>query len=142
MRGATRIGNGQVWAALGLAVWVLDGNGGAFMQRLALGFAIELAVYKAVKQLFSRPRPFTKLPAVVRLIAPPDEFSFPSGHTAGAFVVLGIAGAAFSWLIAPLAILAALIGLSRVYLGVHYPSDVMAGALLGASAAGVALWAI
>ena len=72
-----------------------------------------------------------KLSDAVRHIVPPDEFSFPSGHAAGAVVVAAIISAFLpvAGLIACL--YACLVGYSRVALGVHYPGDVLAGAILG-----------
>jgi undecaprenyl-diphosphatase len=134
MRAATRAGDGELWAVLGLGFGALTEHGGILVQRLALAFAMEFMAYGILKRAFSRPRPFVKLQGVTGLVVPPDEFSFPSGHTAGAFVMLTVAGAAIAPLILPLAALAILIGTSRICLGMHYPSDIAAGALLGAFA--------
>jgi undecaprenyl-diphosphatase len=131
MTAATRVGDGELWVVLGIVVSVVTDSGLAHFARLVTAFAIEFAAYATLKKLTSRPRPFVALPAVVRLVAPPDEFSFPSGHTAAAFVMLTVLGSAYTLLAVPLAALSVLIGISRVYLGVHYPSDVAAGALLG-----------
>ena len=88
-----------------------------------------------IKPLVARPRPWTWHPGMedaIAAMAPlPSGFSFPSGHTAASFA--GACAILFSknrWGI-PAVILAALIGLSRLYLYVHYPTDVLCGALLG-----------
>lgn len=112
------------------------------MQRIAremlltlIGIAIVVFVTKLVVQ---RPRPYVELgllPAGGRV---PTDFSFPSGHAAGAFGFAAFLVARLA-LRTPLAFalfgLAAAIGVSRIYLGVHFPSDVGVGALLGASVA-------
>lgn len=85
-----------------------------------------------LKNLIDRQRPFEVISELSRLVAEPAGASFPSGHTAGAF--------AAGWLLykylprrygLPLLILGALMGFSRMYVGVHYPSDVLAGAVVG-----------
>ena len=87
-----------------------------------------------LKPLAARPRPFEVNMGVRLLIEAPKDFSFPSGHTGASFAA---AAALFfvgsrGWI--PAAVLAALIGFSRLYLYVHYPTDVLAGALLGIAA--------
>ncbi len=82
-----------------------------------------------VKKLIRRPRPFTLQPALDTVIPHPGSFSFPSGHTASSFAA---ATAIFMYdkkLGTAAYIVAALIGFSRNYFGVHYPTDVLAGAL-------------
>ena len=76
-------------------------------------------------------RPCAVNPAVELLVAYPSDASFPSGHTAASFAAVGALRAAGSRLWLPLLALAALIGFSRLYLYVHWPSDVLAGAMLG-----------
>jgi undecaprenyl-diphosphatase len=141
MRTASRLGNGQLWAVLGIAVAALASDGLMLLARLAIAFSLELSGYVLLKKSTSRPRPFVTLPEVVRLVVPPDEFSFPSGHTAAAFLMLTALAGVSALFIVPLGLLAVLIGMSRVYLGVHYPSDVAAGALLGTMSA-LGAWAI
>jgi undecaprenyl-diphosphatase len=74
---------------------------------------------------------FVSLTGLTALMAPPDKFSFPSGHTMTSFAAWSSFLITLPWL-APLVLPAAiLIGLSRIYLGLHYPTDVLMGALLG-----------
>jgi undecaprenyl-diphosphatase len=75
---------------------------------------------------------------VTREVTMPHSTSWPSGHAASAFAFATAAGAASPWAGAPLAALAALIAYSRVHTGVHYPLDVIAGAVAGIAAAPVA----
>ncbi|MDR3277296.1 MAG: phosphatase PAP2 family protein [Oscillospiraceae bacterium] len=85
-----------------------------------------------LKNLIARPRPFDALPWLTARIARPADFSFPSGHTAAAFAAACALARGFSRRIAiPAYLLASLIAVSRVYVGVHYPSDVLAGVLVG-----------
>ena len=94
-----------------------------------------------LKPLVARPRPFHIRPDFPLLIAPPGEFSFPSGHTMSSFAG---AGSLFlfdkRWGI-PALVLAAAIGFSRMYLYVHFPTDVLAGGFLGLLAAWVCVTA-
>ncbi|MEG0251188.1 MAG: phosphatase PAP2 family protein [Christensenellaceae bacterium] len=84
-----------------------------------------------LKELVMRPRPFETLGITQLLIAAPDGFSFPSGHATSSFAALCVLYATQKNLRIPAAIYAMLISFSRVYLFVHYPTDVLCGALLG-----------
>lgn len=100
-----------------------------------LGFALELSAYYLLKKNIKRPRPFVQRPNVQFHIVPPDEFSFPSGHTGAAFLMAVLMSAAFPYLTIPAVLWACLVGYSRVFLGVHYPTDVLAGMILGLASA-------
>lgn len=141
MKGITRVGDGQVWTGVILAFWLSHPGDGALVRQAAIAFGLDLLVYKTVKTFSERQRPFVMMPDVTNLVLAPDLYSFPSGHTAAAFVMTIVAGSWFPLLGVVFLPLALLIGVSRVYLGVHYPSDVFAGALLGigAGVAGVVL---
>ena len=96
-----------------------------------------------IKHLVERPRPFRTYPEFLPLlISPPGGYSFPSGHTGASFAA-AVALFRFDrkWGAAAL-VLAALIGFSRLYLTVHYPTDVLGGLLLGTACGLFAAWAV
>lgn len=86
-----------------------------------------------IKNIVARARPFTVNPDILPslIIAPPDSYSFPSGHTLASFECATALFMCNKKMGIPALILAALIGFSRNYLYVHYPTDVIVGALLG-----------
>jgi undecaprenyl-diphosphatase len=135
-RVASRLGDGTVWYVL-LAVLPLLYGGAALRPVLAMALtgAVGVALYACLKRLFVRERPFITHAAIDRAGAPLDRYSFPSGHTLHAVCFTWQASAHFpelTWVLLPLA---TLIAASRVVLGLHYPSDVLAGAALGAALA-------
>lgn len=95
----------------------------------------------AAKSLVRRPRPQSAVPEKRRL-EQPESSSFPSGHTASAAAFSSVIGDEYPWLYLPITALASAVGFSRVYTGVHYPGDVLAGWLLGRAVAGIvrAVW--
>ena len=129
----THLGDaGALWIVLGLLLLCRRSTrkaGAAALLALALGF---LCTNLGLKPLVSRPRPWLALAELVPLVAEHDPNSFPSGHTCAAFA------AGVAWLMTlprkwgRIAVTAAVcMGLSRLYVGVHYPCDVLAGALVG-----------
>jgi undecaprenyl-diphosphatase len=126
----SRLGDGWLWYAL-IAWAAAQPGGGAPALQLALTGSVGLLAYKLIKRHAVRERPFITHSAISCGAAPLDRYSFPSGHTlhAVSFAVLG--SHHLPELALPLAGFAALVGLSRVVLGLHYPTDVAAGALLG-----------
>ena len=132
MKFITHLGDGGwFWIAIGVILLL-------FKKTRIAGFSvlISLAINAfftnlTLKDLIARPRPFHVSEAIVPLIAHPSSFSFPSGHTSGS---LTAAFALYKTMPkkvgVPAVILASLIGLSRIYVGVHYPTDVLGGLLV------------
>lgn len=132
MAGITHLGDkGAVWVLLAAALLM---RGKTRRQGAAVAAALLfslLACNLTLKPLAARIRPYDINTAVQLLVAKPQDYSFPSGHTAASFAAVG--ALYFSrwrcWWAA--AVLAALIAFSRLYLYVHFPTDVIAGAVLG-----------
>lgn len=124
--------HGEVWLLLaaGLLLQRKHRREGAAVL-LALGLDL-LVCNGVVKPLAARARP-CDVNALTLLIPRPGDWSFPSGHTAASFAATGALKACGSRLWPPAFVLATLIAFSRLYLYVHWPSDVLAGAVLGAA---------
>jgi undecaprenyl-diphosphatase len=135
---ATRMGDGWLWYSLGALLLAFGGSRG-YVAFGAAGTAAILGifVFKALKRLSHRPRPCHLQPHCWARVLPPDQFSFPSGHTMTAFSIALVVSYFYPGLEGGLYFLAISIGVSRVILGMHFLSDVLAGALLG-SALGLA----
>lgn len=131
-KAVSRLGDWPLWALTGLGLLVPRDP---HLDRVALaaGLAVLLSVviFKLIKNLAGRPRPFESWQTVTCLVQPPDRFSFPSGHTMTAFAVWGSLYTGLPLLAGFYLTVAVLIGLSRIFLGLHYPTDVLLGALLG-----------
>jgi undecaprenyl-diphosphatase len=136
----SRLGDGIVWYLLLLMIPVWYGERGLkpalLMAVVMLGGA---GLYRLVKERLVRERPYITFDDILAGTVPLDRYSFPSGHTLHAVAMTMLATAYFpelGWLLVPFA---ALVAASRVVLGLHYPTDVLAGAALGAGLAGAAL---
>ena len=139
----SRLGDGIAWYALMGALVLLDGMHGlrASLHLAATG-VVALALYKGLKRWTRRPRPFARDMRIHAWVAPLDEFSFPSGHTlhAVAFSLVALAHVpALAWWLVPFT---ASVAASRVVLGLHYPSDVLAATAIGSLLAAVSLWLV
>jgi len=131
-RALTALGEAHSWTVAGLACLATRTSLGSHLGlRLAAAASLATFASQALKRSLTRARPDTSIFGFEALARNPDRFSFPSGHAAAAFAVaVAFLGEPFA--LGPLALLLAVgIGLSRVYLGAHYPLDVGAGALLG-----------
>lgn len=128
----SRLGDGAFWYALMLMLPLIYGSAGVIAAvRMALVGVLGLAIYKYLKSRLVRERPYVALIGIVAGTPALDRYSFPSGHTlhATSFSILAIdAFPALDWVCAPFAVLVAI---SRVVLGLHYPTDVAAGAAIG-----------
>ncbi len=140
---ASRVADGPLWVALIFVLPAVDGARGAHCAWLILALGtVNLLLYWLLKRGTRRQRPFEQCQDIRACLRVPDPFSFPSGHTLHA-VAFGALLSAFYPAFAPLlAVFAMLVGVARVVLGLHYPSDVLAGAALGVLTAYVAVLAI
>jgi undecaprenyl-diphosphatase len=136
----SRLGDGIFWYCLML--WLLVQYRAAALfpvfHMVAAGLVCTV-LYKWLKHKTHRPRPYNLNPGISCGIAPLDQFSFPSGHTlhAVAFSVVALAYYPdLAWLLLPFT---ALVAVSRLVLGLHYPSDVLAGIAIGATISGLSL---
>jgi undecaprenyl-diphosphatase len=130
------LGDGKIWYALMFLLPVLYGEGGLSTSWLMVQVGgVNLVLYKIIKQLIGRARP-CEINANISLgTAPLDQYSFPSGHTMHAVAFSMIATASHPELAWLLYSFSSLVALSRVVLGLHYPTDVIAGAAIGATVA-------
>jgi len=139
----SRLGDGLFWYALMAVMILLDGMPGLRASvHLAATGVIALTLYKLLKRWTRRPRPFASDVRIRAWVAPLDEFSFPSGHTlhAVAFTLVALAHyPLLAWLLIPFT---ASVAISRVVLGLHYPSDVLAATGIGAALAALSLWLV
>ncbi|KRG85049.1 MULTISPECIES: phosphatase PAP2 family protein [Stenotrophomonas] len=123
----SRLGDGVFWYLLMAALVLVDGMDGlrASAHMAATG-VVALTLYKVLKRWTRRPRPFAADLRIRAWVAPLDEYSFPSGHTLHAVSFSVVALAYYPWLAPVLLPFTAGVALSRVVLGLHYPSDVLA----------------
>lgn len=140
MLGITCLGDaGIFWIVLAVILLLLPKTRKSGLI-VAVALCIDVIVCNGIlKNLFARTRPFDVNEAVQLLITAPKDFSFPSGHTAASFAAVAalyFAGEKKLWKVS--LVLAVLIAFSRMYLYVHYPTDILGGVLvgLGAGAAG------
>lgn len=136
----SRLGDGVFWYLLMLGIVLTHGWDGLRVSvHLAATGVIALLMYRHLKRWTRRPRPFASDRRIRALVRPLDEFSFPSGHTLHAVAFTGVAVAHFpqlAWVLVPFA---ASVAASRVVLGLHYPSDVLAATGIGLGLATVSL---
>lgn len=133
---ATRMGDGWLWYATGVAVLIWGGRA-RFAAIGSAGLAVlsGILAFLLLKRISHRKRPCELEPHCWASILPPDQFSFPSGHTITAFAVALTLGAFYPDFQLALLLVAASIAASRIILGMHFLSDVVAGSVIGVSLA-------
>jgi undecaprenyl-diphosphatase len=140
MVAATRLGYWTVWSLIGVAIYLFGGpRRGVALKAMGSGVLVSLLLCHLLKRLVARRRPGEFAPHVFHTPAPQDAYSFPSEHSIAAFACSVPLGLEFSLLAIPLAFLTISICASRVVLGEHFLSDVLAGSVLGA-AIGYGAW--
>ena len=129
---STRCGDGWLWYAMGLAI-LLFGGEHRFEALGAAGVSATLSVllFLGLKRLAGRPRPCQIEPHCWATLLPPDRFSFPSGHTMTAFSIALVLSYFYPGMEGTLFFFALSIAFSRIVLGMHFLSDVLAGIILG-----------
>lgn len=128
----SELGTGEVIFLVSVLCYVLRRrkDKGALAILLFAGLTVTYYIVSSIKGVVERPRPFIIMPDA-NLFALEKSFSFPSNHAASAFMAATILSEFFSSWRAGLFFIAGLVGYSRVYLGVHFLSDVVAGAIVG-----------
>lgn len=137
----SRLGDGAIWYGLMLGIALFGGQQGpAVAAQLAATGLAALLLYAGLKRWTRRPRPFATDRRIRALVRPLDEYSFPSGHTLHAVAFSAVALShypALAWLLLPFT---AAVAASRLVLGLHYPSDVLAASAIGGALAGLSVW--
>ena len=129
---ATRGGDGWLWYALASALLLFGGaDGRSAVGQSALAAAAGIALFLVLKRAAGRRRPCAIEPHCWSTLLPPDQFSFPSGHTITAFAVCTPLIAQYPNAAAGILFCALSVAVSRVIMGMHFLSDVVAGGVLG-----------
>lgn len=135
----SRLGDGWFWYAMMLGAFIVKGWEAVIpLITVILVSSLGLAIYKVLKVKTVRPRPYQVHQVIVLGERPLDVFSFPSGHTLQAVLFTATLGGYFSELLPLMLPFAMLVALSRMVLGLHYPTDVLVGGAIGY---GLSLWA-
>lgn len=136
----SRLGDGVFWYALMLGLALSGQEGATTAAQMAMTGVIGAILYKQLKSRLVRERPYVGHAAILVGTAPLDQYSFPSGHTLHAVSFTTVAVANVPELFPVLLPFTLLVAISRVVLGLHYPTDVAAGALIGLLLASSTLW--
>ncbi len=140
-RAVSRLGDGMFWYALMAVLALLGGHRGVLAAaHMAATGVTALLLYRLLKRWTRRPRPYRVCAGVIAHVPALDEFSFPSGHTLQAVSFSVVALAWYPPLAPLLLVFTALVAASRVILGLHYPSDVLAAIAIGSGLGTASLW--
>lgn len=145
----TNFGSLTAMAILCVLMYIFGGENTRKIAVIGLAALLlaNVAVY-LLKYIVAEPRPFAVLPNVIQLVSESEAYGFPSGHSASSFAVMMVIGLKYRLhikgksyrLLYPLLAFASLIAFSRVYVGVHYPLDVIFGAFVGILSALVVIY--
>jgi undecaprenyl-diphosphatase len=132
----SRLGDGVFWYLLILSLPLFNGfDGWLQMLYIILVGAISVSLYKFLKAHLVRERPYISFGSIIAQTQPLDRYSFPSGHSMNAACLAILLASCEVMLLEVVSIFAVLVAMSRVILGMHYPSDVIIGLILGAGIA-------
>lgn len=131
----TRLGDGFLYPIIFSVLLIFSNFKIEFFLTFICAFCVERMFYFLIKNITKRIRPFEKLKIKNLPILPPDKYSFPSGHTSAAFLFATLVSFYFPIITIFVFIFAILVGLSRIVLNLHYPTDVLIGSQLGISIA-------
>lgn len=139
-RWLSRTGDGHLYALLAVYLfWSARPGSRLFLACILLAFALERPLYFVLKNSLKRHRPQAVLENFRSVIKPSDKFSFPSGHTSAAFVMATFVAYFHPALAIPAYVWASSLGVARLVLGVHFPTDILAGMTMGATVASLTL---
>lgn len=128
----SRSGDGHLQILIPSLFLLIDKQQGAqFFLVVLAAFSIQLPIYWLLKNCLKRRRPPEIIPSFQSSITASDQFSFPSGHSSAAFLLANLTALFYGIVAWPLYVWASFVALSRVILGVHFPSDILAGIALG-----------